>query len=111
MYFAKATDVGGGQTVQVDQVAVTVSPQHFKALCNSFVETLKAYENSVGELRIPQADVAPARDAAQIGALIQAVREKRAEERGADITTPSSNEPKPPTRRSRAAAKAKGYPP
>ena len=61
MYFAKATDVGGGQTVQVDQVAVTVSPQHFKALCNSFVETLKAYENSFGELRILQADVAPAR--------------------------------------------------
>jgi hypothetical protein len=102
--FGKATDMAG-QTVQVDQVAVTMSPQHFKALCLSLNETLKAYEEGFGELRIPEIDTKPLRDAAQIGLLIGEAREKRLALEKSLASSPSSTEQKPPAKRSRGARK------
>lgn len=95
----------GGQTVQVDQVAVTVSPQHFKALCKSLNETLMAYENAFGKLNIPDSDITPSRDAAQIERMIQKVRDERAgiAQEGGDSTTSSSTGKKRPSKRSRGA--------
>jgi hypothetical protein len=106
LIFAKATDIGG-QTVQVDQVSVTVSPQHFKALCKSLNETLKAYENTFGELKIPDSDISPSRDAAQIEQLIRATRDKKAggvPQEG--VSTSSSTEKKRLSKRSRSSGRA-----
>jgi hypothetical protein len=89
--------------MQVDQVAVTVSPQHFKALCQSLNETLMAYESAFGELKIPESDTRPLRDASQIEKLITAARERMAVLRDEPITS-SSTEKKRPSRRSRGAA-------
>jgi hypothetical protein len=100
--FAKSSDVAG-QAMQIDQVSVTVSPQHFKALCGSLVETLKAYEASFGELTIPDSDIRPLRDAEQMAQLIKENRDKTAAAREALIS--SSTEKKPPGKRSRAVRK------
>ena|ERR1700732_3755191 len=100
--FAKASDVAG-QAMQVDQVAVTMSPQHFKALCQSLNETLKAYEDAFGELKVPDSDIRPLRDASQIGQLIQETRNKAQAAR--EMSIPSSTGKKPPAKRSRGAGK------
>jgi hypothetical protein len=94
-----------GQTVQVDQVSVTMSPQHFKAFCLSLNETLKAYESGFGALNIPESDTKPLRDAAQIGNLISEAREKRLALEKSVTSNPSSTEKKRPSKRSRGAAK------
>lgn len=52
-----------------------MSPQHFKALVGSLVETLKAYENAFGKLTIPEGDIKPKLNAAQIEVAINAARE------------------------------------
>ena len=93
--FQKASEVVPGQMGAMDQVAVTFSPQHFKALVKSLSETLQAYETAFGALTISDADIAPMRNAAEIVAILQAVKAK---------TQPSSTEPKPRAKRSRAAA-------
>ena len=105
--FSKATDFSGQQQMQVDQVSVTLSPQHFKGFCRSVNETLKAYENVFGVLQIPDSDTRPVTEAPQIEAMIRAGRTQKEEMR--DASTPSSSAPsteKPrPSRRSRGASK------
>jgi Protein of unknown function (DUF3467) len=95
--FQKASEVVPGQMGVMDQVAVTFSPQHFKALVKSLSETLQAYETAFGALTISDADIAPMRNAAEIVAILQAVKAKT-------HPNPSSTEPKPRAKRSRAAA-------
>jgi transcriptional regulator with XRE-family HTH domain len=92
-----------------DQVAVTFSPQHFKALVKSLSETLQAYEASFGALTISDADTAPIRNAAEILAMIQAAKAKT-------HPNPSSTEPKLhgeaiSRRRSEVRASARAIPP
>lgn len=53
MIFSSTEDLGPGRVVSEDQVAVRVSPQHFKALCISLAAALSAYEQQFGELHIP----------------------------------------------------------
>jgi Protein of unknown function (DUF3467) len=102
LVFMKNTDFTG-QTMQVDQVSVAMSPQHFKALVKSLNETLMAYERSFGTLTIPDADIQPTFDASQIEKNIQAGREAKKEAIKAMV---SSTEKKPPSKRSRGAVKA-----
>jgi len=92
-----------GQPVQVDQVAVAMSPQHFKALVKSLNETLTAYERTFGALTIPESDIQPTFNASQIEENIQAGREAR---KAATEAMVSSIEKKPPSKRSRGAGKA-----
>ena len=92
-----------GEAMQVEHVAVTMSPQHFKAFYRSLAETLKAYESAFGALTIPDSDVQPSADAAQIEKLIEEARQKRAA--AGSSTTSSSIEKKPPSKRSRGAVK------
>jgi hypothetical protein len=94
-----------GQAVQIDQVSVAMSPQHFKALVKSLTETLTAYERSFGTLTIPDADIQPAFNASQIEEQIQVGREAKKEAMKAMV---SSIETKPPAKRSRGARKVKG---
>ena len=91
-----------GQTVQVDQVSVTMSPQHFKALVKSLNETLTAFEHTFGALTIPDADIQPTFSASQIEEKIQIGREAKKE---AMKAMASSTETKPPSKRSRGARK------
>jgi hypothetical protein len=103
LVFMKNTDFTG-KTVQVDQVTVTMSPQHFKALVKSLNETLTAYEQSFGALTIPESDIQPAFSASQIQERIQIGRDAKKEAVKAMV---SSTEKKPPAKRSRGARKAK----
>jgi len=100
--FSKTSDFTG-QPMQVDQVSVTMSPQHFKGFCRSLIETLKAYEKLFGDLKIPDTDTRPTRDAAQIEELIKVARSG-----GTVLPAPkaesSSTEKKLPSRRSRGGA-------
>ena len=100
--FSKTTDFAGQQQMQVDQVAVTVSPQHFKAMCNSLNETLKAYENVFGKLEIPDSDTRPVSDASQIEARILDARHKAQAAR--EPASSSSLTEKKRSRRSRGAS-------
>jgi hypothetical protein len=107
MTFAKVGDMAG-QAVQVDQVAVTMSPQHFKGFCKSLSETLEAYESAYGQLTIPESVTRPLRSAAQIVAKI-AEGQKKIEDlrlKIAEDDATSSTEKKPPSKRSRGAGKA-----
>jgi hypothetical protein len=107
LYFTKATDIGGGQNALVDQVAVIMSPQHFKQFCGSVTESLKAYENVFGELKIPEADVEPATKAEKIESMLIDARGKAAALREL-INAPkptSSTEKKRPSRQSRGASR------
>jgi hypothetical protein len=72
--FQKGGEIAPGQFALVDQVAVTFSPQHFKALVNSLAAALEAYENTFGKLAIPEADTAPLKSAAELTAKLQEVR-------------------------------------
>ncbi len=51
--FAVTQDLAIGKVTLEDQVALRLSPQHFKALCVSFAKTLKAWESRFGEVKIP----------------------------------------------------------
>jgi hypothetical protein len=62
--------------------------------------------STFGELKIPESDTKPLRDAAQIGHLIDEARNKKLEIERAVISTSSSTEKKPPGKRSRGARKA-----
>jgi hypothetical protein len=95
--FQKASEVVPGQIGIMDQVAVTFSPQNFKALVKSVSETLQAYEASFGALTIPDEDTAPTRNAAEIAMMIQTAKAKT-------HSNPSSSEPKPRAKQSRSAA-------
>jgi F420-0:gamma-glutamyl ligase len=98
-----------GQTAQFDQVAVTLSPQHFKAFCKSLNETLEAFESAYGQLTISESMTRPLRNAAQIVAKI-AEGQKRVDElrlKIAEDDATSSTEKKPPSKRSRGARKVK----
>ena len=90
-----------GQAVQIDQVSVAMSPQHFKALVKSLNETLVAYERSFGALNSPDSDIEPTFSARQIEERIQVGREAKKEQVKAMA---SSTEKKPPSKRSRAAS-------
>jgi hypothetical protein len=96
--FQKASEILPGQMGIVDQVSVTLSPQHFKALVRSLNETLAAYENAFGELNISEADTAPQKTALEI---VGAVNEQRKARHAAM----SSNEAPRPSKRSRGAAR------
>jgi Protein of unknown function (DUF3467) len=104
LIFMKNTDFAG-QTVQVDQASVAMSPQHFKALVKSLNETLTAYEHSFGTLNIPDMDIQPTFNASQIEKNIQTSREAKKEAMEAMV---SSTEKKPPSKQSRGVRKAKG---
>jgi hypothetical protein len=75
LIFSKISDVSG-QTVQIDQVSVTMSPQHFKAFARSLGETLGAYESVFGKLQISDADTAPNTSAEQIAQMVIQNRDK-----------------------------------
>lgn len=100
LIFSKNTDFSG-QQMQVDQVAVAMSPQHFKALVKSLTETLTAYERAFGSLTIPDADISPIFDANQLEEKIQEGRAKTQEMRA----MASSTAKKPPAKQSRGAPK------
>ncbi|UGA47229.1 DUF3467 domain-containing protein [Bradyrhizobium quebecense] len=105
--FSKNTDFSG-QMVQVDQVSVVVSPQHFKALVKSLSETLVAYEKVFGELKIPDSETTPALNAEQLEATIQSTRAaQRAAAATGEPTASPANEKKPPAKQSRGARKVK----
>jgi hypothetical protein len=107
VFFTKGTDIGGGQNALVDQVAVIMSPQHFKQFCLSANESLKAYERVFGELTIPAADIEPATKAEKIESMLIDARAKAAAIRksiNVDPTT-SSTEKKRPSRRSHGVSR------
>ena len=91
LYFSKATDIGGGQAALVDQIAVIMSPQHFKQFCVALNETLKAYENVFGELKISQADIQPATTAEHIEKMLNEARVKAAALREAANAAPATS--------------------
>jgi hypothetical protein len=93
--FQKVSEVVPGQAGVIDQVSVTFSPQHFKAVVKSLNETLQAYEASFGALSISDADTAPMKSAAEI---IRRLQDAKTHPK------PSSTEPKLHGKRSRAAA-------
>lgn len=106
--FSKMMDVAGQQMV-IDQGAVSFSPQHFKSFCLSVNETLKAWEKVFGELQIPASDIQPPFRTDQLVQRLEEARKQSAAVRAAlnaATSASSSNEPKRPSRRSRAAAKA-----
>ena len=84
--FQKASEVVPGQTMLMDQVAVCMSPQHFKAFVRSAMVTLEAYEASFGTLSVSDADTAPIKTADQI---IAAISEARAAHQKAEAATTS----------------------
>jgi hypothetical protein len=96
--FQKASEIVPGQMGVVDQVSVSFSPQHFKALVRSLNETLAAYESAFGELNISDADTAPQKTAPEIVAMVNDSRKAR-------NAATSSNEPLQPSKRSRGAAR------
>jgi hypothetical protein len=98
----KTTEIAPGVPGVVDQCAVSFSPQHFKAFVRGLSETLAAYEQSFGELTIPDADTAPKKTAAEISAMIDEARKS-----GQLNPITSSTEPPPPSKRSRGAAPKK----
>ncbi len=98
LLFQKQSEINPGQMFAVDQVAVVLAPQHFKALVRSLNETLAAYETVYGTLTIPDAETAPQRTAEEIATVIKAAREKA-------LSKPSSTEPPPPSKRSRGASR------
>lgn len=104
LIFQKNTEVAPGHLAVMDQMTVTFSPQQFKALVRAMNETLTAYETSFGALTIANADTAPLRTAEQLTAQISAARKAAAT---ANEAIPSSTEPQPPSKRSRAASRKK----
>jgi hypothetical protein len=96
--FQKASEIVPGQMGVVDQVSVSFSPQHFKALVRSLNETLAAYESAFGELNISDADTAPQKTAPEVVAMVNDSRKAR-------NAATSSNEPLRPSKRSRGAAR------
>ena len=89
----------------IDQVTVTMSPQHFKSFVRSLDETLVAYEKAFGALSISDSDTAPQRNAEQILEIIEQVRTKAK----AYQTLPSSTEPPQPEKRSRSSSRKKEH--
>jgi hypothetical protein len=83
-----------------------MSPQHFKALCRSLNVTLEAYEKVFGKLQIPEVDTAPSAPLEQIEANIIAAQKAKRAAMAAAIPS-SSTETKPPSKRSRGAARQK----
>jgi hypothetical protein len=98
--FQKASEAVPGQLAAIDQVAVVLAPQHFKALVRSLNETLQAYETIYGALTIPDADTSPQRNAAEIVEMVKTLKEKAQ-------PIPSSTAPRPPAKRSRGAPRKK----
>lgn len=76
MLFQKQSEIAPGQPVALDQVAVVMAPQHFKALLRSLNETLAAYEAVYGALTIPDQDTAPRKSAADIEKAVRSAREQ-----------------------------------
>jgi hypothetical protein len=85
--FQKLSEVTPGQPAVLDQVAVSFSPQQFKALVRSLGETLKGYESVFGELAIPDADTGPFKTAEQISESIAAGRREAQEAKAADASS------------------------
>lgn len=107
LYLSKASDVGGGQMAIVDQLAVVMSPQHFKQFSRAINETLKAYESVFGALQIPDSDIEPTTKADQIEKMLLEARAKAAAAARQQTTDSdsSSSVKRRPSRRSRAAEK------
>lgn len=72
--FQRLSELAPGHVCVLDQVSVTMAPQHFKAVVRSMVEVLAAYEASFGKLEISDADTAPGRVASEISEMIDANR-------------------------------------
>ena len=96
-----------GQPAIVDQVAVAFSPQQFKSLVRAMTETLKAFENSFGELTIPDADTRPMKSAEEISKNITDAKKKAAEMQ----SNLSSSEPPQPSEQSSSSRRKKGHQP
>jgi len=97
--FQKLSEIAPGQPAVVDQVAISFSPQQFKALVRSLTETIDGYEAAFGKLAIPDADTAPQRTSSEIAALVDTAREQRA--------NLSSIEQPQPSEQSRAVSRKK----
>jgi hypothetical protein len=105
--FSRTTDLVG-QPMLLDQVAVSMSPQHFKNFCRAASQSLQAYENVFGPLQIPDADTAPGVTAEQLEKLIRDARDRATASHTASaqpIPASSSNVKKQPSKRSRGAAR------
>ena len=96
LIFSKTSDMGG-QLVNLDQVAVTLSPQHFKAFARSIQQTMEAYEQAFGVLAIPEKLTAPGISVADLAQKISDAQ------KGSGIS-PSSSAKKLPSKRSRGGA-------
>jgi hypothetical protein len=96
--FQKTSEIAPGQMGLVDQVSVTLSPQHFKALVRSLNETLVADESVFGELNISDADTAPHKTASEIVGIVNEYRKER------NVDT-SSKVPPRASKRSHGAAR------
>lgn len=101
LLFQKRTEISPGQQGILDCVAVTFSPQHFKALVRSLQETLKGYEDAFGKLSIADSDTAPQTSAEQIAEAVKSAREP------GGLLNPSPIEPLRPEKRSRGASREK----
>jgi hypothetical protein len=74
LLFQRISEIEPGKQGNTDQVLVTLSPQHFKALVRSLNETLKAYETAFGALTISDTESAPSRSAEEMIGLVETAR-------------------------------------
>jgi hypothetical protein len=89
--FQRLSEILPGQQAIVDQVFVTLSPQHFKGLVRSLNETLSAYETAFGKLNIQDTETIPQKSAIEIVETIDAAR--RAKSSMSSSTEPPQHKP------------------
>ena len=105
--FQRMGEFAPGQIGIIDQVAVSFSPQQFKALARSMTEVLGAYERSFGELAIPDLDTRPNKTADELEKMIASARSVLQQQAGSSL---SSSEHLPPSSQSASAPRKKGRP-
>jgi hypothetical protein len=86
--FQKTAEAAPGHFANLDQVAITFSPQNFKALVRSLGTTLEAYETGFGKLTIPEEDITPFRSAEQLTESIKKAREQVEKAKASFSTSP-----------------------
>jgi Protein of unknown function (DUF3467) len=111
LLFQKGMEITPGQMAAVDQVAVVLAPQHFKALVRSLTETLSAYETVFGILQIPETDITPQKNAAEITKAIEDLRAKALAFNAKEGTNLSSTAPPQPGKQSHVASRKKARQP
>jgi hypothetical protein len=108
MIFQKGTEITPSVVGLLDLVNVTMSPQQYKAFVRASNETLAAYEKVFGKLTLPDQDTQPVRNADQISATINDLRDIAKKQ--SEITS-YSNAPQPPSEQSPSVSRKKGKPP